>query len=145
MIIGEFTTKIGPKKRVAIPKKFRTELGEDLILTRGYENALIIVNKDMWSKIASEVMNGSFINQSIRDTSRFLVGSAVEIEPDAQGRVVIPKSLAEYAGFENEIVFIGLVNWVELWDKEAWEQRLKYLQENSDKIADELTKATNNE
>lgn len=144
MIIGEFTSKITDKKRVAIPKKFREELGENLILTRGYENALVLVNKGMWERIAGEVMNGSFINKDIRDTSRFLVGSAVETSPDSQGRVVIPQSLFEHGKLNllskgKEVVFIGLVNWVEIWSKELWQERLKYLDANSDEIAEQLS------
>lgn len=85
MIIGEYRSKIAEKKRVSLPKKFRDELGDEIILTRGYEDSLIIVNKDMWSRVAQEVIDGSFINKNIRDTSRFLVGGATEITIDKQG------------------------------------------------------------
>jgi MraZ protein len=138
MLIGEYETKIGDKKRVAIPKKFRDELGENLILTRGYEGTLILVNKEMWEKIAKEVIEGSFINKNIRDTTRFLVGSAVEVETDSQGRIVIPNSLHKYGDFEKQAVFVGLYNWIEIWDKKRWEERLKYLDENSEDIAREI-------
>jgi len=60
MLIGEYKSKIGEKKRVSLPKKFREELGNNLILTRGYEDALIIVNEKLWKKIATEVINGSY-------------------------------------------------------------------------------------
>jgi len=140
MLIGEYTGKIGNKKRISLPTKFREELGNDVILTRGYEDALIIVNKKLWKNIASEVINGSFIDKNIRDTSRFLVGGAKEIELDSQGRFVIPTPLFEHAGLKSEVVFIGLANWVEIWDKNKWEERVEYLKENSDKIAKELSK-----
>ncbi|MCB9790744.1 division/cell wall cluster transcriptional repressor MraZ [Candidatus Nomurabacteria bacterium] len=144
MLIGEYTSKIGERKRVAIPKKIRQELGDKLILTRGYENALVMVNTEMWETLAKEVINGSFINKNIRDTSRFLVGSASELEPDPQGRVVIPSGLYQHAGFTKEIVFIGLVNWVELWDTQKWNERMSYISDNSDQISEELIKATQN-
>jgi MraZ protein len=145
MLIGEYTGKIGNKKRVSLPTKFREELGNNVILTRGYEDALIIVNKKLWQNIASEVINGSFIDKNIRDTSRFLVGGAKEIELDAQGRFVIPTPLFEHAGLKDEVVFIGLANWIEIWDKQKWEERVEYLKENSDKIARELSKMDNEE
>jgi len=144
MIIGEYTSKITDNKRVAIPKKFRAQLGQNLILTRGYEKALILVNKDMWSKVAGEVVGGSFINKDIRDTSRFLVGSAVEFTPDTQGRIVIPQSLFGYAELKEEVVFLGLVNWIEVWSKSLWQERLKYLSENSDEIANHLSLLSQN-
>jgi MraZ protein len=140
MLIGEYTGKVGEKKRVSLPSKFREELGDEIILTRGYEDALIVVNKKLWESIASEVMNGSFIDKNIRDTSRFLVGGAKEIELDSQGRFVIPQELFEHADLDDEVVFIGLVNWIEIWDKKKWEERLEYLKENSDKIASEIGK-----
>ncbi len=143
MLIGEYRSKVGEKKRVSLPKKFREELGEDLILTRGYENALVLVNKSMWSTVAKEVMNGSFINKNIRDTSRFLVGGAKEIQTDSQGRFVIPESLYEYAEISDEVVFIGLANWIEIWSRDKWNERLEYLKKNSGEIADELSKMTN--
>ncbi len=138
MLIGEYETKIGEKKRVAIPNKFRKELGSNLILTRGYEGTLVLVNKKMWEKIAKEVIEGSFINKHIRDTTRFLVGSAIEVQADTQGRIVIPRSLYEYGQFEKEAVFVGLYNWIEIWGKKKWEGRLKFLDENSDKIANAI-------
>jgi MraZ protein len=140
MLIGEYTGKVGEKKRVSLPSKFRDELGDEIILTRGYEDALIVVNKKLWESIASEVMNGSFIDKNIRDTSRFLVGGAKEIELDTQGRFVIPQALFEHADLDDEVVFIGLVNWIEIWNKKKWEERLEYLKENSDKIASEISK-----
>ncbi len=140
MIIGEYRSKIAEKKRVSLPKKFRDELGDEIILTRGYEDSLIIVNKDMWSRVAQEVIDGSFINKNIRDTSRFLVGGATEITIDKQGRFLIPDSLFEHAGLTKDVVFIGLVNWIEVWDREKWEERLKYLKDNGDQIAQEISK-----
>jgi MraZ protein len=144
MLIGEYTGKVGEKKRVSLPTKFREELGDEIILTRGYEDALIVVNKKLWEKIASDVINGSFIDKNIRDTSRFLVGGAKEVQLDSQGRFVIPQTLFEHAALEEEIVFIGLVNWIEIWSKQKWQERIQYLKENSDKIADEINKMGEN-
>ena len=140
MIIGEYKSKVGEKKRVSLPKKFRDELGEEIILTRGYEDTLILVNKEMWEKIAKDVIDGSFINKNIRDTSRFLIGGANEITFDTQGRFVIPESLFKHAGLKDEIVFIGLINWIEVWDKEKWDKRVEYLKQHGDEIAQEINK-----
>lgn len=140
MIIGEYKGKVGEKKRVSLPAKFREEIGEELILTRGYEEALILVNKEMWQKVAQNVIDGSFTDKNIRDTSRFLVGSAKEIEMDSQGRFVIPEALFTHAGLGSEIVFIGLVNRIEIWDAQKWSQRVEYLQKHGDEIAQEISK-----
>ena len=140
MIIGEYTNKISGKKRVAIPKKIRDQMRGEIILTRGYEGSLVLVDKEMWDGLGSEILNGSFINKNIRDTTRFLVGSAIEVEPDEQGRFVIPTNLFEYANLNDEIVFVGLINWVEIWSKERWNERVEYITQNSEIIADELSR-----
>ncbi|MCC7289893.1 division/cell wall cluster transcriptional repressor MraZ [bacterium] len=139
MIIGEYQNRVGDKKRIALPKKFRDEIGDQLILTRGYENCLVIVNQTMWESIAKDVVSGSFINSKIRETSRFLVGSAIEVELDPQGRFVIPQPLFDHAQLNSEVVFIGLVNWIEVWSKEEWEKKINSLRKNSSEIADELS------
>lgn len=142
MLIGEYRSKIGEKKRVSLPKRFLKELGENLILTRGYEKALVLVNKEMWEKIAQNVINGSFTNKDIRDTSRFLVGGAKEINLDSQGRFIIPEALFEHSSLQKDIVFIGLVNWIEIWDESLWKERVAYLQEHGEEIAGEINKMT---
>lgn len=142
MIIGEYQNRIGEKKRVALPKKFRIEIGDEIILTRGYENCLVLVNKGMWEKIGSDVINGSFINKNIRDTSRFLVGSASEVSLDPQGRFVIPQGLFDYANLNEDIVFVGLINWIEIWSLEDWKKKLNEISEKSSEIANEISKVS---
>ncbi|HHX99486.1 TPA: division/cell wall cluster transcriptional repressor MraZ [Candidatus Dojkabacteria bacterium] len=144
MIIGEYKSKVGEKKRVSLPAKFREEIGEDLILTRGYEDALILVNKSMWERVAKDVMDGSFTDKNIRDTSRFLVGSAKEVQMDSQGRFVIPEALFKHAQLGENITFIGLINWIEIWDTEKWQKRVEYLQKHGDEIAQEISKMSKN-
>ncbi len=142
MLIGEYRTKLADKNRTSIPKKFREQLGnktEPLILTRGYENSLLLLNKKMWEKVAKEVIDGSFINKNIRETTRFLVGGATEVSPDALGRIVLPGPLIDYADIKKELVFVGLVNWIEIWSQDKWEEKLGYLDKNSEKIAEQLS------
>ena len=145
MVIGEFETKITEKRRTAIPKKFRDEIGTGLIITRGYEKSLVIVNQEMWNRIAAPIINGSFINRNIRETSRLIVGGAYEIELDSVGRFVIPSNLAEYAELEEEIMIVGLVNWIEIWKKNNWIKKMENLQEKGDEIAQELINANRTE
>jgi len=140
MLIGEYRTKINEKKRIAVPKKFRDELGKELIITRGYENTLVLVDKDRWDRITGDVTNGSFINKNIRDISRYLIGSAIEVNPDPQGRVVISDALCEHAFLENDVIFIGLGNWIEIWDRKKWDEKINSLSGEIDDISAELTK-----
>lgn len=140
MIIGEFRNKLVDGFRVAFPKKFRQELSEKFILAQGYEGCLIAVSETQWGQLVSDAATGPFASQSVRDTSRFLLGSACEVELDDQGRFVVPENLREYAAFSGEIAFLGLGRWVELWDLNRWLLHKKYINEHGSEIAEKLAK-----
>lgn len=138
MIIGEYSTKLGEKNRIAIPKKFRDEMGADLIVAKGYEGCLILVTKNQWSEMTKGMLGTPYTKEAARDTARFIIGSASEVDADKQGRFVLPVNLKSYASVGSEVVFVGLMNWVEIWDKAAWEKRTDYLADNSSLIAEKL-------
>jgi MraZ protein len=140
MILGEYTSSITAGKRIAVPKMFRERLGEEsLIITRGYEQCLVLVGKGSFEQLLSGVLNIPFISTEKRETSRFLLSSAQEVTPDDQGRVVLADNLLQYAGLSNkEVVFIGVGMWVEIWDKEVWQKYQRKLDRESSTIADRL-------
>lgn len=142
MLIGEFTSKIGAKKRIAVPKKFREELGDSLIVTRGYEGCLVLVDRNRWDQITKDIVDGSFIDRKIRDSSRFLLAGAHEIELDEQGRFVLPTGLHGYAQLSKKAHFLGLVSWVEIWSEEKWREHENYIREHGDEVAQELAELT---
>ena len=93
MIIGEYQQKLGDKNRIAFPKKFREELGNKLIMTKGYEGCLVIMSPAQSEEMVSDSVSGPFVSGVVRDTSRFLLAGASEIELDSQGRFVVPNYL----------------------------------------------------
>jgi MraZ protein len=140
MLIGEYTSKLQEKNRVAMPKKFRSEIGEKIIITKGYENCLILVPENRWELIIKDITNRPFTITSARDTSRFILGSASEVILDDQGRFVIPQALISHAYLESEVSFLGLVSWIEVWSSSKWKERENYLRDNGANIADELSR-----
>lgn len=140
MIIGEYKQKIGEKNRIALPKKFREELGNKLIITRGYEGCLIVMSPAQWEEMTNDSIQGPFVSSMIRDTRRFLFAGATEIELDAQGRFVIPPFLLEYSALSEEGVFLGLGQWVEIWNIAKWNKKLNEIGDQSSEIADRLAK-----
>ena len=141
MLIGQYHSKISPKGRVAFPKKFREELGDNLVITVGYENSLMVVSNKEWKALIEGTEGKPFILNSARDTNRFLLGEASEISLDDQGRFVLPAYLREHANLGGEAIFLGLNKYVEIWDKKLWEDYQKYLKDNIGKIAKELGQA----
>lgn len=138
MLIGHFFARLGDKGRTALPKKYREELGQKVILGRWYENCLAIVAEKVWLKLSTEISEKPFMVASGRETDRFLSGGAFEIDLDKQGRLIIPEALRNYAGLGEEIVFIGLGNRVEIWDKTKWTNYEQYLDEHAEEIAERL-------
>jgi len=138
MLIGNYQVKINKKKRTAIPVKFREKLGEKLIIAQWYEKCLVIVSQNQWQSLLTEINHKPFFTAPTRETDRFLLGNAFEIELDSQGRFVIPTSLADFAKLENEIIFVGLANRVEIWNQQSWLDYQNYLAKNAEEIAEKL-------
>ncbi|MEK7498050.1 MAG: division/cell wall cluster transcriptional repressor MraZ, partial [Patescibacteria group bacterium] len=100
------------------------ELGEKPILAKWYEDCLILVSSDFWSALLKRLTGGSsVISLGVRDIERFILGSAYETEPDTQGRIIIPEILANYANLKDELVFVGLTDRVEIWEKGIWDKK----------------------
>jgi len=144
MLIGQYKAKISAKGRLALPKKFREELGDSLVITVGYENSLMVVSSKDWNALIEATKDRSFILDSARDTNRFLLGEASEVVLDEQGRCVLPGYLREFAKIGEEVVFLGLNKYVEIWDKTNWENYQKTLHENIGKIAERLSQTSEN-
>lgn len=124
MIIGQYETRLSPKRRAAIPKKFRSQLGKEIIAAKWYEGCIVLVSKDNWQELLNRLTGKKgIITAPVRDTDRFILGSAFELETDGQGRVIIPNVLTDYAGLKDEIIFIGLGDRVEVWSKDEWRKK----------------------
>jgi len=144
MLIGNYQSSLDTKKgRTSFPAKLREELGNELIITAGMEKSLMIVAKKDWKRLAKGIINRPFISSSARETDRFLLGSAFEISLDGNGRFIIPKQLRDYAKLSDEIIFVGVGNRVEVWNKGGWDEHQKYLDENIEKIAQKLDEQKN--
>ena len=127
-----------PKKRLAIPSKFRKELGNGAVLTKGLDGCLFIFSSKSWAPFAEMLGGLSIGKQDTRSFARLFLSGAVEVEFDSLGRILIPDNLKEYASFKKEVVIAGLFNRLEIWDEEKWNKYKNDLEKNSDKIAEKL-------
>jgi MraZ protein len=135
MLIGEYLHKMDSKGRLIIPAKFREELGDNFVATRGLDNCLFIFPMDEWEQLSKKIANTPVTNKNARFFARFFISGATESTLDKQGRINIPTNLKEYAELEKEIVVIGLTNRIELWAKENWDQFLETTEDSTDEIA----------
>jgi MraZ protein len=120
MLIGEYRHTIDTKKRLALPAKFRTELGKTVVITRGFENCLIVYPQKEW-KIMSDKLGKLPVSQAdARGFSRIMLAGAMEVALDKLGRILIPEYLKKYAGLKKNAVVCGLSNRLEIWDAKKW-------------------------
>lgn len=138
MLLGQYESKIGEKHQAALPKKFRDVLGEKLIVTKGFENCLLIVSEENWKTLLEGTEGKPFTSKSTRELQRFLLGSASYVELDQKGRFVIPEYLRAFAKIDAEVTFVGIQRFVELWDTKSWEEHQKELAKNIESIAERL-------
>lgn len=140
MLIGQYDSKVDKKGRLSFPKKFREILGNKLIVTLGYENSLIVVSEENWKALLEGTEGRPFIQSETRQTQRFLLGGATSVESDNKGRFILPAYLREFGRIKNEVVFLGLSRYVEIWDKQRWITYRKGLEKNIDNISKRLLK-----
>jgi MraZ protein len=140
MLIGRQDSKIDEKGRIAFPKKFRNELGETLIISQGFEGSLIIVGKENWQLLTEGTIDKPITSKEARETQRFLLGSAEEVSLDAKGRFILPEHLKVFADIKKEVVCLGILRYVQLWDKDKWEKHNLNLVKNIEGIAQKLDK-----
>lgn len=126
MLIGQYFSKITLKNRISVPKKFRSEIGNKIIIAKWYENCLVIVPEKDWKELLNKLTGQmDILTKAVRDTDRFILGSAYDLDLDPQGRFVIPASLKDYAALKENVVFLGLGRRVEIWDQNTWSDKEK--------------------
>jgi MraZ protein len=139
MLIGQYESKISAKFQVAMPKKFRDVLGDRLIITKGFEKCLIVVSVEKWKTLLEGTTGRPFTNKNTRELQRFLLGNATEVMLDGKGRFVIPEYLRAFATMRNDVVFAGIERFVEMWDKNTWEEHQNKLGKEIESIAERLS------
>ncbi|WP_352418471.1 division/cell wall cluster transcriptional repressor MraZ [Proteiniborus sp.] len=121
MFIGEYQHSLDNKGRLIVPSKFRDELGEIFIITKGLDNCLFVYPKDEWKILEEKLKLLPLTRKDARAFVRFFFSGATECELDKQGRVLIPSNLREHCKIDKDAVVIGVSNRVEIWSKEEWD------------------------
>ncbi|MFC1645364.1 division/cell wall cluster transcriptional repressor MraZ [Patescibacteria group bacterium] len=140
MFIGEYQHSIDSKRRMAMPSKFRGELGEKVVVTRGLDKCLFVYPMKNWEELAEKLGNLPMGEASTRSFVRLMLSGAVDTEIDKQGRILIPDYLKDYAGLDKNVIVAGLFNRLEIWSDDSWDKYKKKAEENNDEIAEQLGK-----
>ena len=138
MLMGEFHHTIDEKNRIIIPSKLRSDLGDEVVITRGLDKCLFIYSKEEWNKLADKLKTLPFTKKDARNFSRFILSGASTSEFDRQGRINITSPLVHYANLEKNCVLIGVNERIELWNEDEFNTFLNENINNFSEIAENL-------
>lgn len=124
MFLGTHSPRLDEKGRIILPAKFREELADGLVLTRGQERCIYVFSQREFERIHESMREAPISSKQSRDYIRVFLSGASDEVPDKQGRVTIPPALRSYAGLERELAVIGAGTRAEIWDAQAWDEYL---------------------
>lgn len=125
MFLGTYSPRLDEKGRLILPAKFRDELANGLVLTRGQERCLYVFSQREFERVHEQMRNAPISSRQARDYIRVFLSGASDEMPDKQGRVTIPPALRSYAGLDRELAVIGAGSRAEIWDAAAWANYLE--------------------
>jgi MraZ protein len=120
VFMGSHEHALDPKGRLILPRKFRSELGTEMVITKGIEKCLYGFPLPEFAEFATKLRTLPLTQRPGRDFVRVFVAGASQEAIDAQGRVLIPPALREYAGLGRDVVVVGQLNRIEIWDRAEW-------------------------
>lgn len=122
MLIGEYEHSLDVKGRLIMPSKFRDDIGEKFIITKGLDGCLFAFSADEWKKFEEKLSTLPISNKDARLFTRFFFAGAIDCELDKQGRFLISSNLREFAGFIKDVIIVGMNSRIEIWSKEKWQE-----------------------
>ena len=129
MFMGEYNHTVDAKGRLIVPSKFREQLGDEFVVTKGLDGCLFVYENTEWNALP-------LTNANARKFSRFFLAGASTCEVDKQGRILLPAVLREFAGIDKDAVLVGVGSRIEIWSKEAWNQSNTY--DDMEEIAENM-------
>ena len=140
---GQHLQRLDAKHRVVVPRKLREVIGEQelrggLFVTRGFDKCLFLFPGSLWESVAAEISAAHFTGFNARMLQRLFFSEAVQVEPDKLGRVLLPDRLRELAGIDEEVLFIGASNRIELWSPSRWSALQAAHEEQYEELAESL-------
>lgn len=138
MLMGEYHHNIDDKGRLTIPSKFREDLGEKFVITRGLENCLFAYSEDDFKRIVERLEQIPFTKKDARQFMRFFLSGATLVEFDKQGRINITAPLINYANLKKECIVIGTGDRLEIWSSDNWNSFMDSTKDSMSDIAEGL-------
>ena len=121
MFMGEYRHSLDAKNRLIIPARYRDELGETFIVTKGLDGCLTVYTAPQWESLVKQLEQLPSTKREVRQYVRFLLSKAVECQFDSQGRIQLPAVLIKAADIMKKCAVIGAADHIEIWAEEKWD------------------------
>lgn len=138
MFIGEYSHSLDTKGRLAVPAKFRQEIAQGAVVTRGLDSCLFLYPQEEWLKLAQKLAELPISQAKSRAFARLMLAGAMDVSIDRQGRILIPGYLRQYAKMHKQVVIAGLFNRLEIWDAGIWNKYKAQTEKDSGEIAEAM-------
>ena len=122
MFMGEYNHTVDTNGRLIIPTKFREQLGEEFVVTKGMTGCLIAFPQEEWTLITDKLRTFPLTQEDAIEFMHFFVSGAMSCELDRQGRILLPATLRKFADLDKDVVMTGMINRFEIWDRDRWEE-----------------------
>ena len=136
MFMSEYNHTVDTKGRLIVPSKFREQLGDEFVVTKGMDGCLFVYANDDWSAFEQKLTSLPLINKEARKFARFFLAGAAQVEVDKQGRILIPNVLREFAQLTKDVVLVGVGSRIEIWGRERFEDTAAF--DDMDEIAEHM-------
>lgn len=136
MFMGEYNHTVDAKGRLIVPSKFREQLGEEFVVTKGLDGCLFVYENTEWKALEEKLHALPLTNANARKFSRFFLAGATACEVDKQGRILLPAVLREFAKIDKDAVLVGVGSRIEIWSREVWNASNTY--DDMDEIAENM-------
>lgn len=133
MFMSEYNHTVDTKGRLIIPSKFREQLGDEFVVSKGMDGCLFVYANEDWAAFEEKLTALPLINKEARQFARFFLSGAAQVEVDKQGRILLPQNLRDFAELTKDVVLVGVGSRIEIWSKDKWDN--VSADENMDDIA----------
>ena len=139
MLLGEYEHTIDDKNRLTLPARFRDTFREGAVVTRGMDGCLAVYPRAGWEQMTESRLAGlNPLSSEARALERYFYSGATEVEPDRQGRILIPPRLGRYAELARDVVVAGIRDRLEIWDRETWRRKRDEIEGSAEHVAERL-------
>lgn len=142
MLLGKYYHTLEANGRISLPKAFRAA-HPSWIITRGLDGGLFLIGEGEFQQELEKLNERTFTKKRNRDFIRLMTNEAKQVIPDSTGRVQLPEYLIQYAGLHKDVVIVGSLNKVEIWDRDKYHDYLDSVEPEAESIAESLDDATN--